>query len=291
MGEAGFYLIQFMNGLAFSMLLFLVAAGLTLIFGLMDVLNLAHGSFYMLGAYFGLSILKATGNNFWLALVLAPLVVGGIGYVVEYVLIRPMYNRTHLDQVLLTLGFAYIAADLTRWNWGASIQSLATPAILDFSVPVGELRFPVYRMFITVAGLFLAFAFYFVLERTRWGAVIRAGVSNRDMARALGINIKRVFAHTFAMGCALAALAGVIAGPVLGLFPGMDTEVLILALVVVVVGGLGSFSGSFWGALLIGQADTFGKALLPEFSMFAIFAVMAVILLYKPSGLLGRGGS
>lgn len=290
MDSPNFFLIQFMNGLAFSMLLFLVAAGLTLIFGLMDVLNLAHGSFYMLGAYFGLSILKATGN-FWVSLVLAPLLVGAVGYVVEVLLIRPMYHRTHLDQVLLTLGFAYIAADLSRWNWGAAIQSLAAPAALDWSVPVGGLRFPMYRLFVIGFGLAVALVLWLVLERTRWGAVIRAGVSNREMARALGINIKRVFAYTFALGCALAALAGVVAGPILGLFPGMDAEVLILALVVVVVGGLGSFSGSFWGALLIGQADTFGKALLPQFSMFAIFAVMAAVLLYKPGGLLGRSSA
>lgn len=286
--DAGFLLVQFMNGLAFSMLLFLVAAGLTLIFGLMDVLNLAHGSFYMLGAYFGLAILKATGS-FWLALALAPPLVAAAGYGVELALIRPLYQRSHLDQVLLTLGFAYVAADLTRWRWGAAIQSLPVPALLDRSVPLGDLRFPVYRLFVIAVGLLLALGLWLLLERTRWGAVIRAGAASREMTRALGIPIQRVFAHTFAFGCALAALAGVVAGPILGLFPGMDTEVLILALVVVVVGGLGSFSGSFWGALLIGLAETFGKALLPQFSMFAIFAVMAVVLLCKPAGLLGRG--
>jgi len=285
--DPGVLAVQGLNGLAFSMLLFLVAAGLSLIFGLMNVLNLAHGSFYLIGAYIGLSLLRATGN-FWLALALAPIISGGLAYAVERLLIRRMYGAAALDQVLLTVGISYVAADIALWRWGGTIDAIPTPEILATSVRLGEFSFPAYRLFVIGFGLAVGFVLWLLLERTRWGAVIRAGVSNREMARALGIDIGQVFAHTFALGSSLAAIAGVVGGPILGVYPGLDTEVLLLALIVVVVGGLGSVSGSFVGALLIGQADTFGKALLPQFSMFLIFAVMVLVLLYRPRGLMGR---
>lgn len=279
--------IQILNGLAFSMLLFLVAAGLSLIFGLMDVLNLAHGSFYMLGAYFGVTLVGLTGS-FWLALLGAPLLAAATGYAAERLLIRPMYGRSHLDQVLLTLGMAYLIADLTRWGWGGQVRSIAPPAGLDGSVIILGNPYPAYRLFVILFGLAVAALLWYVLERTRWGAVIRAGVSDREMVRNLGIDIHKVFAHTFAAGCALAGVAGVVAGPILAVYPGMDVDVLMLALVVVVVGGMGSLGGSLGGALVIGQADTVGKAYIPEFSMFTIFAVLALVLLYRPGGLAGR---
>lgn len=279
--------LQFLNGMAFAMTLFLVAAGLTLIFGLMDVLNLAHGTFYLVGAYVGLTILKVTGN-FWLSLVLAPLATAALGYVVELLLIRPIYARGHLDQVLLSLGLAYIMADQARGIWGAQEEALSAPALLSGSVQAGGFFFPLYRLFVIGFGLAAALALWFLLERTRWGAIVRAGVSNRTMARNLGIDIGAVFAHTFAFGCGLAGLAGVVAGPIVGVAPGLDAEILMLALIVVVTGGLGSLSGSFWGAVLIGQAETFGRALLPQFSLFFIFVVMALVLLYRPGGLAGK---
>lgn len=279
--------LQFMNGLAFSMMLFLIAAGLTLIFGLMDVLNLSHGTFWLLGSYVGLSLYVWTGS-YWLALLVAPVVTGAAGYVTEVATIRPVYARGHLDQVLVTLGLAFVLADVTRWIWGADQQALSVPDLLSGSIPIAGLRFPIYRLFVIGFGVAVAVVLWLLLERTRWGAVIRAGVSDRVMARNLGIDIGRVFAATFAFGCALAGLAGVVAGPIIGVAPGIDAELLMLALIVVVVGGLGSLAGSFWGALLIGQADTFGKALLPRFSLFFIFVVMALVLLYRPGGLLGK---
>jgi branched-subunit amino acid ABC-type transport system permease component len=282
-----FLSLQFLNGMAFAMTLFLVAVGLTLIFGLMDVLNLAHGSFYLIGAYIGLSILKVTGN-FWLAMIVAPIAVAALGYLIEILVIRPVYARGHLDHVLLTLGLAFLLADQTRLVWGAFEEALTAPRWLAGSITFGNVFFPRYRLFVIGFGLLAAMALWLLIERTRWGAVIRAGQSNRTMVRNLGIDIGRVFAHTFAFGCGLAALAGVVAGPIVGVAPGLDTEILMLALIVVVTGGLGSLSGSFWGSILIGQADTFGKALLPQFSLFFIFAVMALVLLYRPSGLLGK---
>lgn len=285
-----FLSLQFLNGMAFAMTLFLVAVGLTLIFGLMDVLNLAHGTFYLIGAYVGLSILKVTGN-FWLALAAAPIAVALLGYVVEIAVIRPVYARGHLDQVLLTLGLAFVLADQARLVWGAFEEALPAPAWLAGSIAFGNVFFPRYRLFVIGFGMLAALALWILIERTRWGAVIRAGQSNRTMVRNLGIDIGRVFAHTFAFGCALAALAGVVAGPIIGVAPGLDAEILMLALIVVVTGGLGSLSGSFWGSILVGQADTFGKALFPQFSLFVIFAVMALVLLYRPGGLLGKRAS
>jgi len=278
---------QFLSGMAFAMTLFLVAAGLTLIFGLMDVLNLAHGTFYLVGAYVGLTVLKTSGN-FWLALIVAPLAVAALGYLVETLVIRPVYARGHLDQVLLTLGLAYILADQARGIWGSAEEALSAPVLLIGSVTVAGLFFPLYRLFVIGFGLAAALALWFLVERTRWGAIIRAGVTDPTMVRNLGIDIGRIFAHTFAFGCGLAALAGVVAGPIIGVAPGLDAEILMLALIVVVTGGLGSLSGSFWGSILIGQADTFGKVLLPQFSLFFIFVVMALVLLYRPGGLLGK---
>lgn len=282
-----FLSLLLLNGMAFAMTLFLVAVGLTLIFGLMDVLNLAHGAFYLVGAYIGLTILRITGN-FWLALVVAPNIVAALGYVAEVLVIRPVYTRGHLDQVLLTLGLAFILADQARWLWGAQEETLAAPPLLAGSVSVAGFYFPLYRFFVIAFGVVAALALWVLIERTRWGAMIRAGVSNRTMARNLGIDIGKIFAHTFAFGCGLAALAGVVAGPIIGVAPGLDAEILMLALIVVVTGGLGSLSGSFWGSILIGQVDTFGKALLPQFSAFLIFGVMALVLLYRPGGLLGK---
>lgn len=283
-------IIQFLNGLVFSMLLFTMAAGLSLIFGQMDVVNLAHGSFYLLGGYIGLTMVRRVGN-FWLALIVAPLLVGGLGLVLEYFFLRRLYGRhRHLDQVLFTFGLALIAADLIRWYWGAYVESVPPPDALSGQVPVFAVQFPVYRLSLIVVGLALALFLWLLLERTRIGAIIRAGVADAQMVSALGIDIHKVFAGVFAFGVALAALAGVLGAPVLSLYPGLDFEILILTLVVVVVGGLGTLKGAFFGSLLIGMADTFGKAFLPEFTLFLIFAVMAVVLLLRPSGLFGLEG-
>ncbi len=285
------FIIQFLNGLVFSMLLFVMAAGLSLIFGQMNVINLSHGAFYLLGGYIGLSMVRQF-ENFWLSLFLAPLLVAGLGLLIEYFLLRRMYGaHRHLDQVLLTFGLALIAADLIRWNWGAYVESVDPPPQLAGQVAVFDIQFPLYRLSLIGFGLLLALALWLLIGRTRLGAIIRAGVSDAQMVSGLGINIQLVFAGVFALGTALAALAGVIGAPVLNLYPGLDFEILILTLVVVVVGGLGTLKGAFLGSLLIGMADTFGKALWPQFALFFIFAVMAVILLIRPSGLAGLKGT
>jgi len=260
------YGTQFFNGLAFSMLLFLLAAGLSLIFGMMNFINLAHGSFYMLGAYLAFTIARQVGN-FWLALALVPVAVGILGLLLERSVLHPLYRRGHLDQVLLTFGLAFVVND---------------------SVTLLGLFYPKYRLFVILMGLTLAAALWFIQSRTRLGAIIRAGVHDPEMTGGLGINITRVFSLVFAFGAGLAGLSGVIAGPMVSLSLAMDFDTLILALIVVVLGGLGTLKGAFWGALLVGEADTFGKMWLPELNLAFIFAVMAAVLLLRPSGLFGK---
>jgi branched-subunit amino acid ABC-type transport system permease component len=282
-------LVQLLNGLVSGMLLFVLAAGLSLIFGLMDVINLTHGALYLLGGYIGLSMVR-TFSNFWLALILAPLAVGLIGLAIEVFFLRRLYERgrqRHLDQVLFTFGLALITTDLTRAEWGAYVEKVDTPAILNGRVPIFAGEFPVYRLLVLGFGLVLAFALYLLITRTRLGAIVRAGVYDAQLVSGFGINIKLVFALVFALGCALAGLAGVIGAPILNLYPGLDSDILILALVVVVVGGLGTLEGAFFGSLVIGMADTLGKAFIPEFARFILFAVMALILLVRPTGLFG----
>lgn len=280
------FAMQLLNGLAYGMLLFLLAAGLSLIFGIMDILNLAHGSLYMLGAYIAFSIAQYL-ENYWLALILAPLIVGIISLIMEMSLLRMTYNKGHLNQVLLTFGLAYVFNDVVRWIWGATIRSLTPPASISGSIEILGQTFPRYRLVLVFFGLFIAFLLWFFQEKTRWGAILRAGVSDKEMVSGLGINIRLVFSLVFAFGGVLAGLSGVAAAPILGLFPGMDFETLIFALIVVVVGGLGSFTATLGGAIIIGLADTFGKIWFPQASLFLIFAIMAIVLLLKPQGLFG----
>jgi branched-subunit amino acid ABC-type transport system permease component len=278
---------QALNGLAYGVLLFLLSVGLTLIFGMLDVVNLAHGSFYMLGAYAGLALIAATGS-FWLALLLAPLGVGIVGLVVERTCLRVLYRRPPLDQVLLTFGLIYLFEDIIRWIWGGTIRSIAPPPSLTASVTIGGATIPSYRLFVIVFGFLMAAALFLLIERTRLGAIIRAGVFDAEMAAGLGIDIQRVFTGVFAFGTALAGLSGVIAGPIQSASPPMGAGILIPALIVVVVGGLGSLKGSLAGSLIIGQAETFGKAWLPDAALLMIYAVMALVLLLRPQGLFGR---
>ena len=281
------YVVQLLNGLAFSMLLFLLAAGLSVIFGMMDFINLAHGSFYMLGAYLGFTATQRLGN-FWLALVVVPVIIAVLGFALESTLLRPLYKRGHLDQVLLTFGLAFVVADLVKWGWGADIRSVPQPPELTGAVSLGIIQYPRYRGFVIVAGLVLALALWLIQARTRVGAIVRAGVADKEMVSGLGINVQLVFAAVFAFGAGLAALSGVIAAPFLSLVPGMDFEQLILSLIVVVVGGLGTLKGAFWGSIVVGVAETFGKTWVPDYSLMVIFAIMAVVLLLRPNGLFGR---
>jgi branched-subunit amino acid ABC-type transport system permease component len=280
-------LAQALNGLEYGMLLFLLSVGLTLIFGMLGVVNLAHGSFYALGAYAGIAVAVFTGS-FWLALCLAPLVVAGVGAAIERSCLRPLYARGPNAQVLLTFGFIYVFDDLLRWLWGSHVRSVSPPAALAGVVALGPGRFPVYRLFVILFGLAVALLLWLALERTRLGAIVRAGVWDAEMAAGLGVNVARVFTAVFAAGAGLAALAGVVAVPIQAAYPGMGVEILVRTLIVVVIGGLGSLEGSLAGSLILGQAETFGKAWLPDSSMFIIYGVMAAVLLLRPTGLFGR---
>ena len=281
---------QALNGLSFGALLFILAVGLSLIFGMMDVVNLAHGAFYMLGAYVALSVTRVTGS-FWAAMIVAPLALALLGLVIEPLLLRRLRGR-HLDQVLVTIGLSLVIADFIRlrddWGWGATVRSLTLPAGLDRSIPIAGSDYPTYRLFVIGFGIGLAVLLYVVHRRSRIGALVRAGVGDAQMLSALGVDTDRLFTLTFAVGAGLAGLAGVIAAPVFGLQPGMDVDALIYSLIVVVVGGLGTLSGAAVGAGVVGPADTFGKVLFPQFALALIFAIMALVLLFRPTGLLGR---
>ena len=288
------FVLQALNGLAIGALLFILAAGLSLIFGLMDIVNLAHGAFYMLGGYLAFSLVRGTASScvrgsldFWVALLVVPPLIGALGLVLAATLLRRLRGR-HLDQVLLTIGVAIVMADLVRWCWGGEVLSLPAPRGLDGSVTILGQAYPMYRLFIIVFGVALAAALWLIQERTRLGALIRAGVSDTEMLAALGVDTERLFAFTFAAGAALAGLAGVVATPILGLQPGVDESALILSLVVVVIGGLGTLAGAILGSLIVGPANTFGALLVPEFALAFIFMVMAAVLLLRPSGLFGR---
>lgn len=279
--------VSMLNGLAIGMLLFTMAVGLSLIFGLMDVLNLAHGAVFLLGGYVAYQL---TGELFLLAAVVALLVGIALGGGLAAA-VRPLAGRGHLDQALLTLGVAFVLSDVASLIWGNDVRSVAAPEILRGSIGLLGRAYPVYRLGVIVVGLVLAGLVYVVFERTEVGAIVRAAVEDRVMVSALGINVNSVLLGVLACGTALAAFGGVIGAPVLNVRPGLDWEVLILALIVVVVGGLGSIKGAFVGALLIGEVRALGVALLPEIASFALFGAMALVLLVRPEGLFGRAAA
>jgi len=254
--------------------------------GVLGVLNFAHGSFYMLGAYAGVVMLQLTGS-FWLALVIAPLLLAVLGGAIEVVFFRRLYSRGHLLQVLLTFGLALVLVDLVRWRFGPQNQAFPVPALLSGAIPLPGFTFPVYRLFVIVVAALVAGGLLLAWRRLKVGAILRAGVADTEMVGFLGIDLARVFTLTFAFGAALAGLAGVMAGPYLATYPGMDENVLILTLAVVVVGGLGSVEGAILGALLIGLASSFGAFFRQDLALVLVFAVMAVVLVLRPRGLLG----
>ncbi|MHB0763744.1 branched-chain amino acid ABC transporter permease [Stutzerimonas sp. NM35] len=278
-------LIQTMNGLQYGLLLFLIASGLTLIFGIMHIINLAHGALYMVGAYLAFWATSITGNLF-LAILLALPLAALFGVVIERCLMRILYKRNHLDQVLMTFGLILVIDSLRSIAWGNDVHSVAIPQVLAGSIQLTEnLEYPVYRLFISVVCVLVALSMYWILQRTRLGIVIRGGASNREMVQGLGININAIYTLVFAAGAALTAFAGMIAAPVSSVYPGMGNQILIIAFVVVVIGGLGSIRGAFLGALLVGLTATWGAVLVPEYAGMAIYMLMAVVLLFKPRGL------
>lgn len=278
-------LVSILNGFAIGFLLFILAVGLSLVFGMMDVLNLAHGALFLGGAYLG-AVLGGSWGGFLGALGLAAL--GGLaGGVLLSLMTEPLRKRSHLDQALLTLGVALIAVELLIIVFGDDPLSAAAPPGLDGSVTVLGAVYPTYRLLIIVIGAVLALAVYLVVERTRVGALVRATVDDREMVSTLGIDNRLVKGAVFAVGSVLATVAGVLGGPIYGARPGLDATVLILALVVVVIGGLGSVRGALVGALVIGQIDTVGRVLLPDFASFVLFGALAVVLVVRPQGLFG----
>jgi branched-chain amino acid transport system permease protein len=280
-----FWAIQVLNGVSFGMLLFLLAAGLSLIFGLMRILNLAHGSYYALGAYVALAVVHATGS-FLLAALTGIAAVTVLGVVMERVFLHRV-PREELPQALLTFGFLLILGDAALWMWGGTPETLPRPEMLAGSLRLGPVAFPSYRLFVIALGAVAGLGLWALLERTKLGAAIRAAIDDAEMARASGVDVSLLSTAVFGLGAALAALGGIAGGPLLGVYPGVDFEILLLAFVVVIIGGLGSLKGAFVGALLVGLLDNFGKVLMPELARFTIFAPMALILAIRPTGLFG----
>jgi len=281
-------LIQILNGLQYGLLIFLAASGLTLIFGIMGIINLSHGSFYMLGAYLALTLTSFFGDIF-LALAVGIPVAFLFGAAIEWLFIRHLYARDHLQQVLLTFGLILIFNELQRIIWGTRPHSVPVPSYLAGSIRLSDvMSYPVYRLAVAALCVLLALAMMFVIQRTRIGRMIRAGESNREMVETLRIDTRWLFRFVFAAGVSLAAAAGIIAAPIESVYPGIGERVLIISFVVVVIGGIGSIKGAFVGALLIGLADAFGKMLLPQLAGVAIYALMAAVLVVRPGGLFGR---
>ncbi|MEY2617494.1 MAG: hypothetical protein RL522_496 [Pseudomonadota bacterium] len=279
------FLIQLLNSVQYGLLLFMLAAGLTLIFGIMGVVNLAHGSFYMLGAYLAWWLSRNLGS-LTLAILVGAVLAVVLGLLLEKLLFRFFYHRDHLDQVLLTFGLIYIFEESRSLLWGDDVHGVEIPAQLSASIPLTDtLSYPVYRLFMSGVCIVLALGLYILISRTRLGMKIRAGAFNRDMTEALGINIRRIHAIVFALGVGLATVAGMIAAPVASVYPNMGSQVLIMCFVVVVIGGIGSVRGALIAALLVGLVDTFGKVLVPALSGMLVYMLMAAVLLWKPEGL------
>ena len=279
------FLIQILNSVQYGLLLFLVASGLTLIFGIMGVINLAHGSFYMLGAYTAFVLSSLTGDLFW-AIAIGVVLAVAFGYALEWVFFSFLYRRDHLQQVLLTYGLILVFEELRSVVVGDDVHGVAVPAVLSASIPLGStMSYPVYNLFISAACLVVAALLFVLLRRTRLGMMIRAGASHREMVRSLGIDIGFLFRIVFALGVALAAFAGMVAAPASSVYPGMGNQVLIICFVVVVIGGIGSVPGALVAALLVGFIDTFGKVFLPDYSGIFVYLLMAVILVWRPEGL------
>ncbi len=279
-------LVTGLNGLSYSFILFLLAAGFSLTFGVMGVLNLSHGALFVLGAYVGLQVIESL-NSFWLAIVIAAIALAVIGLLLYFFFLRHLYNKIP-EQAVLTIGISYIIANVILWIWGPRAQIAQTPEFLTGALQVGGLSFPIYRVFISVVGMIVLGLLWWMQDRTRWGAVIRAGMDNKEMTTGLGVNYGLVSTLVFLLGVALAGLAGVLAAPILGAYPSMGDNLLLLTLIVVVVGGTGYIQGTMLGALVIGLMDTFGKAYIPEAALFLAYIVFIVILLVRPSGLIGR---
>jgi branched-chain amino acid transport system permease protein len=276
-----------LHGVAYAGLLFLVSSGLTLVFGMMNVLNFAHATFYMVGAYFSYTILKVTGN-FWLSIIICPILLFVIGVLVERYLLRRVHVFGHLHELLLTFGLAYIITESVKWIWGNYPLAVTIGNFMEGQVVIFGITYPVYRLFMMFCAVVVGLIMYIIIYKTRVGIIVRAAVNDNEMVNALGINVPYLFMNVFAAGTALSGFAGVIAGPLMTTYPGMASDILIDAFVVIVVGGFGSLGGAFLASLIIGELQSFGVLLLPKLSMALIYMFMAAVLIIKPSGLFGE---
>ncbi|MDB5842319.1 MAG: branched-chain amino acid transporter permease [Herminiimonas sp.] len=288
--DISIFLVQCLNAVQYGLLLFLVASGLTLIFGIMGVINLAHGSFYMIGAYMAYALAPLFGDHFILQLLAGVALSVVLGFILEWVFFSYLYQRDHLQQVLMTYALILVFEELRSLLVGNDVHGVKLPEWLAGGFALGDLMtYPVYNLFSSAACIVIAIGLYFVVNRTRLGMMIRAGASNRDMVRGLGINIRLLYRIVFAAGVALAALAGMIAAPSTSVYPGMGGQILIICFVVVVIGGIGSISGALIASLLVGFVDTFGKVFFTQFSGLSVYLLMAVILIWRPEGLRNKG--
>lgn len=281
--------VQILNALQLSMLVLILALGLTVIFGLMDTLNLGHGAFYTLGAYAGWLIYQSTGS-FWIALVLAPIVPGLLGALLQYFVFRPLVERgrsSHLDLALITFGLLFVTIGLADLLFGSIYSTIPLPEFLKGQTFLLGIEYPTYRLFIIVVGALVGLSVWLVLDRTTVGALVRAGISDRDMVSAMGFDIDKVFAAVFGAGCALAGFAGVVAAPILSIHPRMGVGILISTLLVVLIGGLGSVRGSIIGAFVVGVVETVTSIFLPDFSLVSVYILLAAIMIVRPQGLSG----
>jgi branched-chain amino acid transport system permease protein len=281
------YIFQLLNGLGLGMIYFLISVGLTIIFGLLNFVNFAHGAFFMIGGYLCYSLVAWTGS-FWLALLIGPLVAALLAWVAEKALFHRIYHLPHTFHILVTVGIALILQECAIMIWGPIGKSIATPQALQGVVALWSFAYPVYRLFLIAFTMVIGLVLWFLLERTRFGALVRAGSENAEMVSLLGVNIHRLFAVTFALGVGLAGLAGILSAPIRGVHPFMGSEVLGIAFVVVVIGGMGSCTGALMGGLLVGLVQSMMSTVWPEGASLMIYGAMAAVILLRPYGLFGR---
>jgi branched-subunit amino acid ABC-type transport system permease component len=291
LADPGFLAVQCLNGLTQAMFLFLIASGLSLIFGVLGVLNFAHGSLYMLGAYLSYTIASLFVGSpaaFWVALILGSIGVALVGGIIESVFLRPVYRREELDQLLVTYALVLIISDLVKLAWGAENRSGSRPALLAGSVDIAGRDFPTYNLFVLAAGPLVALGLWLLLRRTQFGRLVRAAANDREMVGVVGVNVTGLFTGVFMLGAWLGGLGGGLAAPIGAIYPGMDVEIIVESFIVVVVGGMGSLGGTLLGALIIGQLNAFGILFFPRFAIVFVYILMAVVLVIRPWGLLGR---
>jgi len=281
------FVLNLLNGLSYGMVLFLLASGLSIVLGLMGIWNLAHGALYMVAGYIGWTIAVHLGMNFWLAVLLGAIAAGLIGLGIERGFLRKLYRQVN-EQVLLTFGFLYILTNLSLWVWTGRFRVPFTAPALAGSFIIGGITYPIVRFEIIIIGIIIASGLWWLQERTRIGAIVRAGMDDKEMTMGLGINLDRVSMFTFLLAAFIAGFAGVIGAQFLGVYSGLGLDMLLPALIVVIVGGMGTMQGALFGAVLIGLIDAFGRALFPQLAMFTMYLLMIVILLVRPSGLVGR---